>query len=79
MKTLAEEWASYEQSVLPATAGETQRRETRRGFYAGAQSFLMLMSRVQSDDISDDQGAEMIEVLHRELQDFSAAVRAGRA
>lgn len=79
MKTLAEEWARYERMVLPATAGPTQRQETRRGFYAGAQALLCLISGVGSDDISEDQGAKMIEARHQELLAFNAAVQEGRA
>lgn len=79
MKTLAEEWARYEEMVLPTTAGPTQRQETRRGFYAGAQALLSLIAAVGTDDISEDQGAQMIEARHQELLAFNAAVQAGHA
>ena len=79
MSTMAEQWAAYEAQVLPSTAGETQRIETRRGFYAGAQALLSLINRVSIDDVSEDQGAAMIERLHQELLAFSRDVLAGRA
>jgi hypothetical protein len=79
MKTLAEAWASYESALL-ATAGETQRRETRRGFYAGAQvMFHLQVSEAAADGLSDDEGAEVMERLHQELQRFVADIKAGRA
>lgn len=79
MRTIADQWASYEAEVLPATAGETQRIETRRGFYAGAQALLALINSVSIDDVSEDQGAAMIEQLHQELMAFSRDVQARRA
>lgn len=71
MKTIADEWASYEAEVLPATAGEIQRTETRRGFYAGAQALLSLMVS-ECSDVSDEEGADVMEALHRELRTFAA-------
>jgi hypothetical protein len=42
----------------------------RRSFYAGAASMLDLMMRVAPDDVSEDQGVEMLERLREELQTF---------
>jgi hypothetical protein len=79
MKTLAEAWASYESALL-ATAGETQRRETRRAFYAGAQVlFYLAVEEAGADDLTDDKGADMMERWHQELQQFAGDVKAGRA
>jgi hypothetical protein len=79
MKTMAEQWASYERDVVPDTAGPIQRIESARAFYAGAQALLDLISGLGVDDISDDQGAAMIESLHQELKAFADDVQAGRA
>lgn len=79
MKTLADAWASFEARVLPATAGPVQRQETRRGFYAGAHALLGLIEGTAIDDISEDQGAAMIERLSREIGAFFEDVTARRA
>jgi hypothetical protein len=42
----------------------------RRAFYAGAASMLDLMMRVGPDDVSEDQGVEMLERLREELETF---------
>jgi len=36
MKTVFEEWKSYERDVVPPDAPAVQREECRRAFYAGA-------------------------------------------
>jgi hypothetical protein len=79
MRTLAEQWQTYAAQVLPANASRTQRIETRRGFYAGAQALLALINGVSIDDVSIDQGAAMLELLHQELLAFGNDVQAGRA
>ncbi len=75
-RTVAEAWVSYERDVIPAAAGPKQRKETRLAFYAGAQALLGLVDGVAIDDISEDQGAAMIECLHLELQAFGLHVLA---
>jgi hypothetical protein len=41
---LSQAWLSYELQVLPANAPKTQRVETRRAFYAGAQALMGFLS-----------------------------------
>jgi hypothetical protein len=76
---VAEAWASYEREVIPDTAGATQRKESRRAFYAGASAMFRLVGGVGIDDISEDQGAAMIERLHLELHAFARDLREARA
>lgn len=45
-------------------------------FYAGAASMLELMQRVGPDEISEDQGIEMLQRIHEELETYSRG-RAG--
>ncbi len=80
MKGLIEtEWQSYLQQVVPENPSSVQVQETRRGFYAGAQSLLTLITKVGIDDVSEDQGVAHIERLNRELDAFFQAVGTGGA
>jgi len=80
MRKLADEWSDYENSILSAHAGQTQRIETRRAFYAGAHSILMgLLDAASESGNSDDIGATMLENLHRECRIFVLDVAEGRA
>jgi hypothetical protein len=44
---------------------------TEHAFYAGVASMLNLMSRVGPDDVSEEQGVEMLTRLHEELESYS--------
>lgn len=80
MRTIAQQWTSFEAAVLPASAGRVQRLETRRAFYAGFQAALLAaveMADESGDD--DDLGVSMIQRLHEECQQFAQAVATGRA
>lgn len=79
MRTVMQQWESYEREVVPKTAGAEQRIESRRAFFAGAQALLNLVSGVGSDDVSENQGVAMLDGLSAELQVFSEAVLAGLA
>jgi hypothetical protein len=79
VKTIADEWADFERTLLdPIAASATQRQETRRGFYAGAQALSTLMV-TGCGDSSEEEGVEVMEALSRELKAFAAEVQAGRA
>jgi hypothetical protein len=43
----------------------------RPAFYAGAASMLELMMRTSPDDVSEDQGVEMLQRLQEELETYS--------
>lgn len=43
----------------------------RQAFYAGAASMLELMTRVSPEDVSEDQGVEMLQRLHEELATYA--------
>ena len=78
-RTIAGLWASYSSSVLPASAGEIQRQETRRAFYAGASGLLGIMSGIGEPDVSEDAGVAVMEGLHQEATAFAQDVIEGRA
>jgi hypothetical protein len=74
MNTFFEEWKSYRQRVMPPTAGPVQILETKRAFYAGAQSFLALSSKLMSDgDAVNPDDIRAIARIHAELSEFGLA------
>lgn len=79
-RTLAEQWRSYEKQVLPPAAGAVQRQETRRAFYAGAQSaFLVLVHGVSpGSNVTENDEALMI-ALDAEFRQFADDMKAGLA
>ena len=80
MKTLAEEWSSYEARVLPKNAGDVQRIETRRAFYAGAGAFLACMQgNLEAGPEATDGDVENLDTLVKELETFAHQVKGGVA
>lgn len=76
---LAAQWTSYE-AILPATAGDVQRTETRRAFYAGAQALLAVLAQGISDASEiTEADADLMTSVDSELQQFALDVREGRA
>jgi hypothetical protein len=73
-------WRSYLNEVLPGEAGETQRRETRRAFFAGARAFFACSHAIVSDD-KEPTEADLAGygALVDELDAFSAAIERGDA
>jgi hypothetical protein len=65
---IAIEWQDYKTKVLPPNCSHIQLQETRRAFYAGVVATLNIMSRVSSDDWSEEEGAMALEVLTQECQ-----------
>lgn len=77
---MLEQWNEFSRRVLPVNASEVQRREMKRAFYAGAQAILFRVIvgfTPESDPTEED--LRMIDGIDRELQDFTEAVKAGRA
>jgi len=79
-RTLAEQWNGYRRSVMPPTVGETQLRETRRAFYAGAQALQQVMLHGVSNEPDMTDGDErLMRAIDAEFERFAADVKAGRA
>lgn len=74
-------WEDFERKVLdPVTVGPAQRQEMRRAFYAGAQSFWVLaLSLLEPGEEATDADVDAMNALDRELKQFAADVRDGRA
>jgi hypothetical protein len=67
--TIGEAWASYAGAILdPIAAGDTQREETKRAFYAGAAAMFGAM--LNAAELEDDPAAARVEALDRELVDY---------
>lgn len=80
MRTIADQWSDFDRLILrPTGAGNVQRVETKRAFYAGAQAVLNVMLEIACVDTSDEGGAAMLEGLHDECRRFGAEIAAGRA
>lgn len=73
--TMANEWRSFARAILdPIAAGDVQRQEMRRSFYAGAWSLMCILERIGDDDISEDVGTSWIESIKREIKDFQSRI-----
>lgn len=77
--TIGAKWDTFRAAVVPAKASSAQLIETRRAFYAGAQSFLDLMWNTSGDEVSEDEGAQFMSRLNSELQAFAHDVISGKA
>lgn len=78
---MAEQWDQFARAIFAnGSFSEIQRREMRRAFYAGAESILFRVIEAFAPE-TEPTAADMqiMDDLHQELQDFAAAVKAGRA
>ena len=66
--SVGEAWASYLAAVVPAGAGEAQREESKRAFYAGAAA--MFGDMLNAAELEEDAAAARLEALDRELADY---------
>ena len=74
-KTIRDMWLTYgrerfEKAGIDLTDPAVQ-GTVEHAFYSGAASMLELMQRVSPDDVSEDQGVEMLTRLHEELDAYS--------
>jgi hypothetical protein len=78
---LAREWAAFARRVLdPINAGQVQRTEMRRAWYAGAATMFDTITNLAGPNDEDDAvGAARVEQVHQELRRFGEALKAGRA
>lgn len=79
-RSLADEWRDFERRILPATAGPVQFVETRRAFYAGAQTmFNLVTGGLDADHEPTDLDVAYVESLFQEMQQFARAIAEGKA
>jgi len=75
MNTIAEQFESYRKDVIPVDASETQVKETRLAFYAGAAAIMAILIGLEKQNLSDDQLEPEILSLTLELKVFSDSVK----
>lgn len=80
MGLLRRAWLSFAEQVLPVHASAMQRQETRRAFYAGANSLLsVLLTNVSDSDEETPEDAALLPGIQAEIDAFIADMLAGRA
>jgi hypothetical protein len=73
-------WDIYLTQVIPPGAPVVQVQECRRAFYAGAEAFFgIVMTMLDPGTEATDADLVKMDELDRELKQFAAAVKAGRA
>ena len=80
-KFIDDAWQSYVVDVLRHETGVLRLYlpELRRAFYAGAKAAVDVCIRDIDPDADEAQAEAAAEAILRELNEFTAAVRAGRA
>lgn len=68
LKSMAEEWQSVLDELMPPEAGDVQRAEMKKAFYLGAS--CMLDRCHDATGLSEDQGCEALQELSDEVNDF---------
>lgn len=73
-------WLSYRQDVIPNDAPDTQVRECRRSFYAGARGLLFeILTMLDPGKEPTDADIAKMRDINNELQEFAASVKRGEA
>jgi len=67
MRSVFDEWKSYEREVVPKNATAIQREECRRAFYAGAWASFELVMAATYPTNEDDCDANL-QALHDEMR-----------
>lgn len=79
-RSLADEWRDFERRILPQGAGPIQLLETRRAFYAGAQTmFNLITDGLDADSGPTDLDVAYVESLFQEMQQFARDIQGGKA
>ncbi len=74
LETVAESFATYRGTVIPAGASEIQVSECQRAFYAGVYFCLLnLMHNIGDDSTDEEQGILELEKLKAECETFAKA------
>lgn len=73
-KLIGKSWKGFADVVLSARTPEAQRTDMRRAFFAGSQALLDVYKRIGEDDISEEDGVEILNGIHEELIAFAASI-----
>lgn len=78
-KLLYEGWSAYAEHVLPKSASQTQRLETRQAFYAGAAHlWSAFISALGPGEEADPPDMALADGVQQEIDAWMADVKAGR-
>lgn len=77
MGLLQEAWKQFEQGVMPVDAGDVQRQEMRRAFFAGAWTVHCELMRIGQDHITEAEGQAVLTDLHREFVHYQQRIGNG--
>lgn len=69
-QTVRAGWERYAAKVIPGDAPEIQRSETEAAFFAGALIALQALLQITLDDVSEEEGVDRLDALHREVNAF---------
>jgi hypothetical protein len=71
---IMEEWNVFREMVVPKDAPETQLREMRRSFFAGASMcFTLLVNKTETEDL----GMALMDDLDSEFRNFAERTKTG--
>jgi hypothetical protein len=79
MNRIAAQFESYREKVIHREASETQVRETKLGFYAGAMAMMTIFGVIGTDQVSEDEGQQLLVDADQELRRFAESVEEGKA
>jgi len=70
MNTIQGEWEKFESIVIHPEAGQLQRKEMRKAFYAGFYSAVTLLDGLNDQNLSKAAEAEVLKGLSDEMEMF---------
>lgn len=76
-KTIKEFWISYYKNVIPKDAPDTQIKESRRAFYAGAAAMFQAINILAPEDEPTLEDIQHVDNLNKELLEFADEVKQG--
>lgn len=76
-----EQWTTFAQAMNLHTAGQVQRQEMRRAFYAGCEAFYRVVMTATDATTLDatESDLDVMADIHNELAAFALDVKEGRA
>lgn len=80
---IQQKWAVFRDKVYPDIASAHQLRETRRAFFAGAHTLMMIMfdtlDRTGDPNEVTDRDMQVMDSIDAEFRQFQADLKSGRA
>lgn len=75
--TIANQWGTFAELVMPKSAPDSQRVEMRRAFYAGFHGAITMLTHNVGG--SKDEGVALLQALEAEAQQFARRIAKGEA